>query len=145
LRSNHFNLADEIADEFYPIGFVRDFPVDELIFDHDNQFNNIELVESEIVREVRVSRDRFDIDFQMLGDERANVLATEPSSSSADVGRINAELVTISPPARRASLTSDPSNPPRIVTPFTNLASVATKARNIVLQPDKARNSSLAR
>jgi hypothetical protein len=73
LRPNHFNLADEIADEFYPIGFVRDFHVAELIFDHDNQFNNIELVEPEIVREVRVSRDRFDIDFQMLGDERADL------------------------------------------------------------------------
>jgi hypothetical protein len=58
LRPNHFNLADEIADEFYPIGFVRDFHVAELIFDHDNQFNNnIELVEPEIVREVCVSRD----------------------------------------------------------------------------------------
>jgi hypothetical protein len=77
LRSNLFNLADEIADEFYLIGFLRDFHVDELIFDHDNQFKNIELVVPEIVREVRVSRDRFDIDSQMLGDKRADLARDE--------------------------------------------------------------------
>ena len=76
LRSNYLNLADEIADEFYLVGF-REFHVAELIFDHDNQFKNIDLIVAEIVREVRVSRYRIDVSCRMLGDERSDLAGDE--------------------------------------------------------------------
>src|SRR3954452_17704734 len=76
LRSNYLNLANEIADEFYLVGF-REFHVAELVFDHDNQFKNIDLIVPEIVREVRVGRDRFDVSCRMLGDERSDLARDE--------------------------------------------------------------------
>jgi hypothetical protein len=69
-----FNAPDEICNHVHLLHVVvRDFYARELVFDRDHQFNPIEPVGPEIVSEVRVIRDPFDLDPQMLGDERADL------------------------------------------------------------------------
>jgi hypothetical protein len=70
------NVADQIADDFHLIGIiVRDFHAGELIFDQHHQFKTIEPVSPKIVTEVRFIRDMLDIDLQMLGNKRADLIA----------------------------------------------------------------------
>ena len=68
------NIADEIADDFDLVDLViRNFQAGELIFDRDHQFKTIKPVGPEIIEEMRFIRHTFDLDAQMLGNERANV------------------------------------------------------------------------
>ena len=79
LPTRAFNKADEIADSLYLIGVVvRNLDVHEAIFDHHHQFEAIEPVGPEVVREVRFIRNAFDIESQVVGDDCANVACGEP-------------------------------------------------------------------
>jgi hypothetical protein len=56
---------------------VRNLNVREAIFDHHHQFETIEPVGPEIVREVRFIRNAFDIESQAVRDDSANVVCGE--------------------------------------------------------------------
>jgi hypothetical protein len=51
-RPINFYVLDEITNELYLCGCVRNFSICEFFLDQDRQFNNIQQVESEIVPEV---------------------------------------------------------------------------------------------
>jgi hypothetical protein len=67
-----FDVADEIANEFYLVAFVHDSSVCESVFKEDRQCKNIDQVEPKIVSEVRFIADRLDIGTQMLSDTNAD-------------------------------------------------------------------------
>jgi hypothetical protein len=68
-----FNVANEIANDFNPLGVIRDFNVSELIFDQYQQFQTIKPIGSKIVTEMRFVGDAPDVDVEMFGHKRANV------------------------------------------------------------------------
>jgi hypothetical protein len=74
------NVADEIADHFDLIGIViRNLYAGELIFNQDHQFKAIEPVGAEIIAEVGVIRDIFDIDIQLFGNKSAHFIDVKAS------------------------------------------------------------------
>jgi hypothetical protein len=79
-----FNVANEIAYEFHLNGFIRSTPFCELVFKQDCQFNNVEQVEPEIVAEVRVSGNAFDIDTQMFSNKGADLACKRCFFQSGD-------------------------------------------------------------
>ena len=82
------DVADEIADHLDLVGIVlRELQTGESVFDHDHQFKMIQPVGSEIINEVRVVRNTFDVRVQMLGnkgpdlrDVKASVRSWYPSN-----------------------------------------------------------------
>jgi hypothetical protein len=89
---------------------------------------NVEPVDPEIIREVLVGRDKIDSIPKCSAMIARTLLITKPSSS-ADVRRFNVQLVMLCPHSFGLPI-FERSNPPRIVTMFENLESVATKALN---------------
>jgi hypothetical protein len=79
------NVVDQIADDLDLVDLiVGDFHAREFL-DQDHQFKTVEPVSPEIVAEMSVICDTFDMDIQMFGDERAqfvDVKALMPSRCS---------------------------------------------------------------
>jgi hypothetical protein len=76
-----FNVADKVTHEFY-FGFVRDPAICELLFKQDQQFNNVEPIETKVVCEVRFVANEIDLDPQMPGDTSADLAGKDPSFRS---------------------------------------------------------------
>jgi hypothetical protein len=68
-----FDAANEIANNLDLVGVIWDFNVGELIFNEDQQFQEIKPIGPEIATEVRFVLDATDVDAEMFGDKRANV------------------------------------------------------------------------
>jgi hypothetical protein len=68
-------VSYEIADDLYLLDVVvRDFHAGESVLDRQHQLDAIEQIGSEIVREVRFTRDKLDVDAELFGDERAHIV-----------------------------------------------------------------------
>ena len=70
LLGTAFNITDEVAHKFYPVGFVRGFGIyAKSFFENGQKCSNLKKIEPEILGQVRVRVDRGHIDFKVLRDE----------------------------------------------------------------------------
>jgi hypothetical protein len=68
-------MSYEIANDLYLLDIVvRDFHAGESVLDGQHQLDPIERIGAEIVREVRFTRDKLDVDAELFGDERAHIV-----------------------------------------------------------------------
>jgi hypothetical protein len=68
-------VSYEIANNLYLLDIVvRDFYASELVLNRQHQLNAIEQIGSEIVREMRLARDKVHINAELLGDESAHIV-----------------------------------------------------------------------
>jgi hypothetical protein len=73
--SLNVQVSYEIANNLYLLDIVvRDFYASELVLNRQHQLNAIEQIGSEIVREMRLARDKVHINAELLGDESAHIV-----------------------------------------------------------------------
>lgn len=85
------NVADEIANDFNLIGVsVHDFHASKLIFYQYQQFQTIKPVGPQIVTEVRLVRDTPDIDAEMRGNKRADLVDFDAFASGCSLSHAQA-------------------------------------------------------
>jgi hypothetical protein len=96
-----FNVADEIANGLNLIGIiVYEFHTDKLIFDQYQQFHTIKPVGPQVVPEVRFIRDLLDIDVEMLGNERADLVVFDAFPGGCSLSEAQATEGHDHPPIR---------------------------------------------
>jgi hypothetical protein len=122
-----FDVADQIADDIYPVDIViRDFHIDELILDHDHQFQTVEPIGPQIISEVCFIRYTFDVDAQMVGNESADIFGGKAFfHGRCSSTRCQATDGHDKPPVSLKDLGIRPSNPPFNVMLLEILLSVA--------------------
>jgi hypothetical protein len=95
------NVADEITNDFNLIGVtIHDFHARKLIFDQYQQFQTIKPVGPQIVTEVRFVRDTPDIDAEMRGNKRADLIDFEAFPSGCSLRKAQATEGHDEPPIR---------------------------------------------